>query len=94
MLTYALLKTNNALQVCMSFWTLQYVVNIDGATTVKELLDTHPGVFDILLAHGICESCQTAPPPVPLHHFATKHCGGNLNGLIAELEDKIQSKTP
>ena len=55
-------------------------------TTVRELLTTHPEVFDILLGHGMCADCQDDPPPVPLHHFARKHCGGDVLGLIRELE--------
>ncbi len=55
-------------------------------TTVRELLTTHPEVFDILLGHGMCADCQDDPPPVPLQHFARKHCGGDVLGLIRELE--------
>lgn len=58
---------------------------IDGNTTVRELLLTHPATYKILLSHGMCEDCKADPPPVPLSHFANKHCGGNLDDLITEL---------
>ena len=62
---------------------------ISASTTVKELLTAHPEVFPVLLGHGMCEDCQADPPPVPLGHFAAKHCGGNLAGLLAELEQAM-----
>ena len=66
---------------------------IDGATTVKELLEKYPAAFEVLFAHGMCADCQAAPPPVPLHHFAAKHCNGDLNGLLAEIEQTIETKS-
>jgi hypothetical protein len=59
---------------------------IDASTTVRELLRRHPEVFDVLLGHGMCEDCKADPPPVPLGHFANKHCAGDVAGLIAELQ--------
>lgn len=61
-------------------------------TTVRELLTAHPETFDILLGFGMCADCQHDPPPVPLHHFAWKHCGGDVQGLIRELEAARQAR--
>lgn len=65
-------------------------MEIDGSTTVKDLLTTHPDVFEVLLGHGMCADCQADPPPVPLGHFAMKHCGGNLEGLVVEIKAAIK----
>jgi hypothetical protein len=62
------------------------MTTITPSTTVRELLEAHPSVFQVMLGHGMCASCQQDPPDVPLSHFAQKHCGGNLAGLIQELE--------
>jgi hypothetical protein len=59
---------------------------ITPASTVKDILTACPELFDVFLARGMCESCQDSPPPVPLHIFAIKHCGGDIEGLIEELE--------
>ncbi|MHC5111497.1 MAG: hypothetical protein ACYTHJ_16645 [Planctomycetota bacterium] len=61
------------------------MIEIDGNTTVQDLLREHPRAFDILAGHGMCQSCRDDPPAVPLHHFAQKHCGGDLETLIAEI---------
>lgn len=61
-------------------------------TTVRELLTAYPAAARVLLKHGMCEDCQTHPPPVPLGHFARKHCGGDLPGLIEELRQVIPAK--
>jgi hypothetical protein len=58
-------------------------------TTVREVLTAHPTAAEVLLRHGMCADCQDNPPLVPLHHFATKHCGGDLDGLIEELTQAI-----
>jgi len=63
---------------------------IDGETTVRDLLTQHPEAFDVLAARGMCEDCQADPPPVPLHHFADKHCDGDLKGLICALSAVIR----
>lgn len=55
-------------------------------TTVREVLTAFPQAAEVLLRHGMCADCQESPPPVPLHHFATKHCAGDVVGLIKELE--------
>ena len=65
------------------------MMKIDGHTTVREILGAHPETFPVFLAHGMCADCQADPPPVPLHHFASKHCGGNIQGLIAELRSAV-----
>ncbi len=62
---------------------------ITASTTVRELLAAHPEIFAVFLGHGMCEDCKADPPPVPLQHFAQKHCGGDLAGLLAELEEAI-----
>ena len=58
---------------------------IDGNASVREILTTHPETFPVFVGHGMCEDCKADPPSVPLHHFAGKHCGGNLSGLLQEL---------
>lgn len=63
---------------------------IDATTTVKELLTARPEVFPVLLGHGMCEDCQADPPPVPLGHFASKHCGGDVDGLLDELRQAMK----
>lgn len=65
------------------------MTDINATTTVKDLLATHPDVFPVLVRHGMCEDCKADPPPVPLGHFADKHCGGNLTGLIDEMQQVI-----
>ena len=65
------------------------MIDLKESTKVSDLLAAHPEAFGVLLAHGMCEDCKAAPPPVPLGHFATKHCNGDLSGLIAELRSAI-----
>lgn len=64
---------------------------IDANTTVRELLCSYPQTFEILVSHGMCEDCKHDPPPVPLHHFAQKHCRDDLAGLIAQLATVIRA---
>lgn len=66
------------------------MIDIDENTTVREILMAHPEAFDVFLRHGMCEDCQADPPPVPLHHFAGKHCGGDVRGLIGELNAAVK----
>ena len=61
------------------------MLELNESTTVRDLLTAHPEVFDVLLGHGMCADCQADPPPVPLGHFAMKHCDGDLEGLIGEI---------
>lgn len=63
--------------------------SIDENTTVRELLSSYPDTFQVFLRHGMCEGCKSDPPPVPLHHFARKHCGGNITGLLDEILEAI-----
>ena len=65
---------------------MQGIEKIDGSTTVRDLLTAHPQAFDVLAGHGMCGSCKLDPPPVPLHHFAMKHCDGNLADLLTEIQ--------
>jgi hypothetical protein len=58
---------------------------INPQTTVRDVLRQYPAAVDVLLRHGMCADCRQDPPPVPLDHFARKHCQGDLAGLIAEL---------
>lgn len=62
------------------------MLKLDPTTTVRELLTNHPEVFPVLVSRGMCEDCKTDPPPVPLGHFAAKHCDGDVDTLIADLE--------
>lgn len=73
------------------------LMTINGDTTVRELLTEHPGAFDVLASHGMCQDCRDNPPLVPLQHFALKHCGGNLRSLIEQIETALlhdQRKSP
>lgn len=72
-------------------WGADAVLMMNGDTTVRELLSTHPNVLDVLLGHGMCADCREDPPPVPLSHFAHEHCAGDLPSLLAELNEVIQS---
>lgn len=63
---------------------------MNGDTTVRELLSAHPSAFDVLLGHGMCADCKENPPPVPLSHFARKHCADDLAGLLKELNQVLQ----
>lgn len=65
---------------------------IDAHTTVRQLLIAFPLAFEVLAAHGMCADCRNDPPPVPLRHFAQKHCDGNLMGLLAEIDAVIQQQ--
>ena len=67
------------------------MLDLEPSTTVRDLLTTHPEAFSVLMKHGMCEDCQAAPPPVPLGHFARKHCGGNVEGLLDELRGAIEA---
>lgn len=62
---------------------------ITETTTVRDLLAAHPHVFSVLLGHGMCADCQQDPPAVPLQHFATKHCAGDIQGLLGEIKSAI-----
>lgn len=62
---------------------------LNGNTSVRDILTTHPETFPVFVKHGMCADCKADPPPVPLQHFAGKHCGGNLSGLIEELNVAI-----
>ncbi len=61
------------------------MLTIEPSTTVRDLLAAHPRAFDVLLRHGMCEDCRSDPPLVPLAHFAAKHCGGDIAGLLREI---------
>ena len=66
------------------------MLELNSQTTVRDLLTACPGVFPILLGHGMCADCQANPPAVPLGTFAAKHCGGDLEGLITQLGSAIR----
>ncbi|UCD74606.1 MAG: hypothetical protein JSV91_12555 [Phycisphaerales bacterium] len=65
---------------------------LSGDTTVCDLLSRYPRAFSVFEAHGMCEDCKAAPPPVPLHHFSQKH-GVPLDQLIGELSEVIAAGT-
>ena len=69
-------------------------MQINGTMTVQDLLLKHPEAFDVLQGHGMCASCKKDPPPVPLQHFATKHCNGDLPSLVKEIEAAIAESRP
>jgi hypothetical protein len=58
-------------------------------TTVSDLIGAYPEAFEVLMRHGMCADCRQSPPPVPLAHFAQKHCDGNIAGLLDELRAAI-----
>jgi hypothetical protein len=66
-------------------------MDINEQTTVRDLLTTHPEAFGVLRARGMCGDCETSPPPIPLHHFASKHCNGDVAGLIAAIRDAVRT---
>jgi len=66
------------------------MLSIDGRTTVRELLTKHPPAFDVLVSHGMCQDCKDNPPLVPLAHFAQKHCNGDLDNLVEQIQKKCQ----
>jgi hypothetical protein len=57
---------------------------LTGDTLVCDLLTKHPEAFAVFETHGMCADCRIAPPPVPLHHFSSKH-EVPLDQLITEL---------
>ncbi len=67
---------------------------ITADTTVRDLLTAQPELFSILERHGMCADCKADPPPVPLSHFAGKHCGGDVDGLIRELHAAAGTSSP
>ncbi len=67
------------------------MTRIDGETTVRDLLTAYPQTFEVLVSHGMCTDCKHNPPPVSLSHFAGKHCGGEVDTLLAELHAVIAS---
>lgn len=64
-------------------------VDLTPETTVRHVLTNYPQTFTVFERHGMCADCRVQPPPLPLHHFAGKHCGGDVAGLIRELEAAI-----
>ena len=64
---------------------------IEADMTVRGLLTAYPQTFEVLLSHGMCADCKHNPPPVSLSHFAGKHCGGDVDALLAELRAAVAS---
>lgn len=64
-------------------------MTLTGQTTVREMLTLHPIASGVMIEKGMCESCQANPPELPLAAFAKKHCGGDLDGLLSELQAVI-----
>jgi hypothetical protein len=69
-------------------------MTITPTTTVRDLLQAHPQAFAVFERHGMCSDCRAAPPPVPLQQFATKHCNGDIAGLLSELRAAIAGGLP
>ncbi|NOG53807.1 MAG: hypothetical protein HND57_05680 [Planctomycetes bacterium] len=69
------------------------VLDLQPHTTVRDVLTIHPETFGVFESHGMCDSCKTAPPPVPLHVFSVKHAV-DLPTLIAELQAAMQDESP
>ena len=63
---------------------------LTGDTLVCDLLTKHPQTFAVFESHGMCADCKASPPPVPLHHFSSRH-DVPLNRLIAELNTAISA---
>ena len=61
-------------------------MTIEPLTRVNDLLASYPEAFSVLLNHGMCADCQANPPAVPLAHFAKRHCGGDIDGLLEEIQ--------
>lgn len=73
------------------FFRRSALTALSEATTVRDLLKAHPHVAPVLLRHGMCADCQADPPPVPLGHFARKHCAGDIEGLLGEIREAMSS---
>jgi hypothetical protein len=74
--------------------TPEAMLTITENTTVRELLTAHPETFPVLRKRGMCADCEAAPPPVTLHHFADKHCNGDVTGLLDELNRSRTNASP
>ncbi len=57
---------------------------LTGDSLVRDILTECPDAFSVFEQYGMCDDCKVQPPPVPLHHFSTKH-GVALDQLISEL---------
>ncbi|MBI1388827.1 MAG: hypothetical protein GC154_10315 [bacterium] len=56
---------------------------------VCDVLQRHPEAFSVFERHGMCEDCRQSPPPVPIAHFAEKHCDGRVEAFISELSECV-----
>lgn len=56
---------------------------------VCEVLTRHPAAWNVFVRHGMCEDCKQSPPPVPISHFATKHCDGRIEDFLNELNGEL-----
>ncbi|MGC9329044.1 MAG: hypothetical protein ACP5I1_15520 [Candidatus Hinthialibacter sp.] len=56
---------------------------------VCDVLDKYPAAWPIFERHGMCEDCKQSPPPVPVHHFVTKHCNGNIDAFLQEIHETV-----
>lgn len=52
---------------------------------VCDVLNETPTAFAVFERHGMCQDCKDNPPPVPIRHFAEKHCQGRIDEFLAEL---------
>lgn len=57
---------------------------------VCDVFAKHPNVFDVFERYGMCEDCKQSPPPVSVSHFANRHCNGQIEEFLIELNTHIQ----
>lgn len=53
---------------------------------VCDVLKEYPVVWSVFERHGMCDDCKASPPPVPIQHFVDKHCNGDLEMFLGELQ--------
>lgn len=64
---------------------------VQATDLVCDVFANHPSAFDVFERHGMCEDCKQSPPPVPVSHFVEKHCNGQIDAFLSELNDHIAS---
>lgn len=56
---------------------------------VCNVLTEHPAAWPVFERHGMCEDCKASPPSVSVQHFVGKHCGGNIERFLQEINEAI-----
>lgn len=56
---------------------------------VCDVLRRYPAAWAVFERHGMCADCKQSPPPVPLRHFADKHCQGRISEFLEELREAV-----